>query len=55
MVRESRRLDMRGLGWVLLSRVTITFAIGAPLVPHRRERRRLEPSRLGQESAFING
>ncbi len=55
MVRESRRLGMQGLGWVLLSRVTITFGFGAPLVLHQRERRRRELSHLGQESAVING
>ncbi len=55
MVRESRRLGMRGLGWVLLSCVTIAFAFGAPLFLHLRERRLLELSRLGQESPVING
>jgi hypothetical protein len=39
MVNESRRLRMRGLGWVLLSCVTIAFAFGAPLFLHLRERR----------------
>ncbi|KAF0654537.1 hypothetical protein L107_02484 [Cyanobium sp. Copco_Reservoir_LC18] len=46
MVRESRRLGMRGLGWVLLSCVTIAFAFGAPLFLHLRERRLLELARL---------
>jgi hypothetical protein len=55
MVRESRRLGMRGLGWVLLSCVTIAFAFGAPLFLHLRERRLLELSRLGQESPVLNG
>ncbi|MCP9932160.1 DUF2834 domain-containing protein [Cyanobium sp. AMD-g] len=55
MVRESRRLGMRGLVWVLLSCVTIAFAFGAPLFLHLRERRLLELSRLGQESAVANG
>jgi len=55
MVRESRRLGLRGLGWVLLSCVTIAFAFGAPLFLHLRERRLLELSRLGQESPVING
>jgi hypothetical protein len=55
MVRESRRLGMRGLGWVLLSCVTIAFAFGAPLFLHLRERRLLELSRLGQESPVIDG
>jgi hypothetical protein len=39
MVVESRRLRMRGLGWVLLSCVTIAFAFGAPLFLYLRERR----------------
>lgn len=39
MVSESRRLQMRGLAWVLLSCVTIAFAFGAPLFLHLRERR----------------
>ncbi|MEA5441345.1 DUF2834 domain-containing protein [Cyanobium gracile] len=55
MVRESRRLGMRGLGWVLLSCVTIAFAFGAPLFLHLRERRLLELSRLDQESPVSNG
>lgn len=55
MVSESRRLGMRGLGWVLLSCVTIAFAFGAPLFLHLRERRLLELSRLGQESPVLNG
>ena len=42
MVSESRRLKMRGLGWVLLSCVTIAFAFGAPLFLHLRERRLAE-------------
>ena len=46
MVRESRRLGMRGLGWVLLSCVTIAFAFGAPLFLHLRERRLRELARL---------
>jgi len=55
MVSESRRLGMRGLGWVLLSCVTIAFAFGAPLFLHLRERRLLELSRLGQENPILNG
>ena len=39
MVQESRRLQMRGLPWVLLSCVTIAFAFGAPLFLYLRERR----------------
>ena len=31
MVMESRRLSVRGIGWVLLSCLTIAFAFGAPL------------------------
>ncbi len=49
MVRESRRLGMRGLVWVLLSCVTIAFAFGAPLFLHLRERRLLELARLSPE------
>ncbi|KEF42086.1 MAG: hypothetical protein ER33_07600 [Cyanobium sp. CACIAM 14] len=45
MVRESRRLRMRGLPWVLLSCVTIAFAFGAPLFLHLRERRLQELAR----------
>ena len=47
MVLESRRLKMRGLGWVLLSCITIAFAFGAPLFLHLRERRLAELQRLG--------
>lgn len=39
MVSEARRLNMRGLGWVLLSCVTIAFAFGCPLFLYLRERR----------------
>ena len=42
MVSESRRLQMRGLTWVLLSCVTIAFACGAPLFLYLRERRLAE-------------
>lgn len=42
MVAESRRLRMRGLGWVLLSCITIAFAFGAPLFLYLRERRLAE-------------
>jgi hypothetical protein len=45
MVSESRRLKMRGLGWVLLSCVTVAFAFGAPLFLHLRERRLAELER----------
>ena len=47
MVTESRRLQMRGLGWVLLSCVTLAFACGAPLFLYLRERRLAELSRQG--------
>ena len=47
MVIESRRLKMRGLGWVLLSCITIAFAFGAPLFLHLRERRLAELQRQG--------
>lgn len=51
MVRESRRLSMRGLPWVLLSCVTIAFAFGAPLFLHLRERRLRELARQNGEVA----
>ena len=45
MVRESRKLQMRGLLWVLLSCVTLAFACGAPLFLYLRERRLEELAR----------
>lgn len=45
MVSEARRLKLRGLGWVLLSCVTIAFAFGAPLFLYLRERRMAELTR----------
>lgn len=48
MVSESRRLQMRGLAWVLLSCVTVAFAFGAPLFLHLRERRLAEIERQGK-------
>ena len=39
IVLESRRLQMRGLPWVLLSCVTLAFAFGAPFFLYLRERR----------------
>lgn len=45
MVSEARRLQMRGLAWVLLSCVTVAFAFGAPLFLYLRERRLLEMAR----------
>ena len=47
MVQESRRLQMRGLIWVLLSCVTVAFAFGAPLFLYLRERRLQELARGG--------
>lgn len=47
MVQESRRLQMRGLPWVLLSCVTLAFAFGAPLFLYLRERRLEELARNG--------
>ncbi|MFN6353545.1 MAG: DUF2834 domain-containing protein [Cyanobacteriota bacterium] len=49
MVVESRRLQMRGLVWVLLSCVTVAFAFGAPLFLYLRERRLQELARLARE------
>jgi hypothetical protein len=45
MVAESRRLDMKGLTWVLLICVTIAFACGGPLFLYLRERRLMEMAR----------
>jgi len=45
IVHESRRLQMRGLPWVLLSCVTLAFACGAPLFLYLRERRLAELER----------
>ncbi|MEB3264815.1 MAG: DUF2834 domain-containing protein [Synechococcus sp.] len=45
MVQESRRLELRGLPWVLLSCVTLAFACGAPLFLYLRERRLAELER----------
>ena len=42
IVQESRRLEMRGLAWVLLCAVTVAFACGAPLFLYLRERRLAE-------------
>jgi hypothetical protein len=47
IVSESRRLQMRGLVWVLLSCFTLAFACGAPLFLYLRERRLAE---LAQQS-----
>lgn len=48
MVREARRLQMRGLPWVLLSCVTLAFACAAPLFLYLRERRLVELARLAE-------
>ena len=45
IVQESKRLQMRGLPWVLLSCVTVAFAFGAPLFLYLRERRLEELAR----------
>lgn len=45
MVSEARRLQMRGLPWVLLGCVTVAFAFGAPLFLYLRERRLQELAR----------
>lgn len=42
MVIEARRLGIKGLGWVLLSCVTVAFAFGCPLFLYLRERRLAE-------------
>jgi len=47
MVSEGRRLRVRGLGWVLLSCITIAFAFGAPMFLYLRERRLAELARQG--------
>lgn len=47
IVREARRLRMRGLAWVLLSCVTLAFACAAPLFLYLRERRLAELQREG--------
>jgi hypothetical protein len=50
MVQESRRLQMRGLIWVLLSCVLIAFACGAPLFLYLRERRLAEQQSEGVQA-----
>ncbi|KMM16689.1 DUF2834 domain-containing protein [Synechococcus sp. GFB01] len=50
MVQESRRLQMRGLGWVLLSCVTLAFACAAPLFLYLRERRLAELEQLQNDA-----
>lgn len=53
MVREARRLQMRGLPWVLLSCVTLAFACAAPLFLYLRERRLAELQREDQAGAGL--
>jgi hypothetical protein len=50
IVQESRRLQMRGLPWVLLCCVTLAFACAAPLFLYLRERRLAELAGGGGES-----
>ena len=45
IVQESRRLQMRGLPWVLLGCTALAFAFGAPLFLYLRERRLEELAR----------
>jgi hypothetical protein len=60
IVQESKRLQMRGLPWVLLSCITLAFACGAPLFLYLRERRLeeiardQEPKPTDQEIAASN-
>ena len=42
IIQENRRLQMRGLPWVLLCCLTVAFACGAPLFLYLRERRLAE-------------
>lgn len=53
IVREARRLRMRGLPWVLLSCVTLAFACAAPLFLYLRERRLAELQREGMAEPGI--
>lgn len=45
IVQEGRRLQIRGLPWVVLCCVTVAFACGAPLFLYLRERRLAEMAR----------
>lgn len=49
MVSEAKRIGVRGIGWVLLSCVSVAFAFGCPLFLYLRERRLAELGRLGQQ------
>lgn len=49
MVREARRIQMRGLPWVLMSCITVAFAFAAPLFLYLRERRLAEMQREDQQ------
>ena len=53
IVREAKRLSMRGLPWVLLSCVTVAFACAAPLFLYLRERRLAEIQRLSQNDPDV--
>lgn len=53
IVREAKRLNMRGLPWVLLSCVTVAFACAAPLFLYLRERRLAEIQRESQNNPGI--
>lgn len=52
MVQETKRLQLRGLPWVLLSSVTVAFACAAPLFLYLRERRLAELQRLGSQDSI---
>ncbi|MBM5798080.1 MAG: DUF2834 domain-containing protein [Cyanobacteria bacterium M_surface_7_m2_040] len=51
MVSEARRLQVKGIGWVLLSCVTVAFAFGCPLFLYLRERRLDELARTAPATA----
>lgn len=53
MVSEAKRLGVKGIGWVMLSCVTVAFAFGCPLFLYLRERRldELAQAPTAQESA----
>lgn len=55
MVREARRIQLRGLPWVLLSCVTVAFACAAPLFLYLRERRLSELQRSSQHALVPAG
>ncbi len=53
IVREAKRLRIRGLPWVLLSCVTVAFACAAPLFLYLRERRLAEIQRESQDNPEV--